>query len=372
MSTRYKELFSIRCRHAYFSDGRCPVLELTPTSDCGRLIARYRCLFRAGTVYYGDEGGENLLQSFDETVPFKFSLTSTWPDLDRCTDSPLDPVVRPDKSVYYFSNAREERATPGAEELLLHPPGLASANGPLPVETAQFVHVFEQAVSASDLRLFDGLGCPVAWKGADLLGEPVKSVSLDLQGVRPGRYSIAAKGSERYEFYLSFPAAPKVWGLVDIFLGGRASAKNVPEACRLIDEDGKIRGPLSFVILLNARRSFWRYLVVNQPGSNRSYDNFRIVTGSPIGSKESAPVIEFRDPVRTKINGTDCWMFESRTEMDLCEKPSEHYELCLRSTGRVADGVASFALPYASPQNTLLEQTDAGAHRVCSDIYVNL
>src|SRR5262249_54554970 len=90
MTMQYAALFRIECLHGYFGGGPCRSLVLTPTEDCRALLERYRMLFRQSTggavIHAPLQSPPDLLQQFDESVPFTFRLISTEAALDSYTE----------------------------------------------------------------------------------------------------------------------------------------------------------------------------------------------------------------------------------------------------------------------------------------------
>lgn len=363
MTTQYRELFRIRCRHGYFADQRCRVLALTPTAECNRLLDRYRCLFRAaadgGAVYCGEQNGQNMLRLFDETTPFAFALDNRDPAFETFTEMDSGRTGAPAESLYYFSNAREYvDIADERERLLLHPPGNAFTGGRLPVRPARFVYGFPKG--EAKLQLFDAFQRQV-WNSDKPAGD-----------IGPGCYQLRTNGGNAYDFYLS-AAAARHWGLVEIFAGGPALAKTLPENCQVLDAKGIFCAGQSFTISMEARRSFWRYYIVSGSTADRMYDGYRIVADPPrSGKTKSGEGIVFSAPVRQKVGDKDAWVFESTTPIPLSEIPGDRHEFTLRSDGRTGGGVSSVTLPYGQPANTRLENGPRGGQCMWSEVYVYL
>jgi hypothetical protein len=376
VTTKYKELFQIQCRHGYFADHRCRALELSPTEQCGRLLDRYRCLFRAtaggGAVFYGEDDGQSLLRRFEEATPFTFFLTNPDRQLATITEIGTDQTGAPAESLYYFNNLRENAATvDGVQTLLLHPAGDAFAGGPLPIRPAQFVCPLARTVRAAKLELFDALQREI-WNSQTPAGETA-SVSLNLSNVASGRHQLRVNGEDAYDFYLSDMAAAKHWGLIEIFAGGPAMAGIVPKRCQVLDENGGPQAPGPFTIALKPRESCWRYYIISQSTADRTYDGYQIVGGAPrAGKTNGSASIAFSPPTQQEVNGKDAWVFESINPIPLYEVPGDQHEFNLKSNGRADGGAGPAALPYGRADTTRLEHGPDGKPRMCSEIFVYL
>lgn len=318
MASRYTELFRLQCRHDYFADGVCHLLEATPTAQCRRQLDRYGGIFRpipgGGVVCFDDR---NLLRLFDETTPFAFSLTGPAATLAACTDPGTAPAMPPSDGLFYFSNL--------AGQTLLHPTGAPFAEGALPVQSPR------AAARAETVT--------------DMLGNRLPA---DLGALPEGRYRWPEDGGD---FYLSgLPAAAR-WGVAEIFFRG---AGDIPKA------------PTVYAIALAARRSVWRYHIVSQSAVDRTYGDYRIA-GTPISGAAGGP-IDFAAPVTESIGGKAAWMFESSVPIALRQYPADHYAFTLRRNGSETGGIA---LPYADSATTRLIE-DAKGVRACSEIFVYL
>lgn len=312
MATRYTELFRIQCRHDFFADGLCHMLELTPTAACLRQLERYGGLFRkipGGGVICFDQ--RDLLRLFDETTPFAFALTGPGAAISGCTDMGTAPATSPAAGLFYFGNL-------GTGETLLHPPGDPFAGGALPVLSRR--------------------SAPRAETLSDMLGNQLPA---NLGTLPEGRYRWPDDGGD---FYLSDVSPAARWGVAEIF---------PPKA------------PAAFAIALTARQSYWRYHIVSQSAVDRAYGDFRI-TGIPAAGATGSPVA-FAAPVQEQIGGKTAWMFESSAPIALRQYPGDHYAFTLVRSG-AENGIA---LPYGDPATTRLIQ-DAGGARVCSEIFVYL
>lgn len=334
MATRpYLELFRIECRHEYFSGGLCPLAQIQPTSRCIRMLERNACLFRTapgtGSVYSSDP---ELLKTWDETGPFGFVVTAAADQLVRCTE--INSTAPPDTTLWYFSN------TTVREDKLLHADG-----GPF----AKALPIVTRPPATRDSATFDMLGNEVRY------AEP------------EGGYSTRMPGGKTYDFYLTSASPARIWGAIEVFpTDGRLSPP--PLLPGGADEPGSKEAV--FTISLPARRPFWRYYIVSQSPSDRSYEGHQIESAPPRGGKSNGePTWEFSGSQPRDLNGRPAWVFESKAPIPMCKYPAERGQFVLKGRG----GEPPIALPYAQPENVRLERTrDGGAPRACSEIFVYL
>jgi hypothetical protein len=325
LSSAYKELFRIECSHGYFPGGLCPILEVTPTSRCARLLQRNRFLFRGsagiGSVYHSDP---EFLKTFSETSPFGFVLAAPAMQLTQCTEM-NEPAASPDAHVWYFSNLVKR------DDNLLHTPGRPFEDGALPVRRRP--------------------PSPIAGKSdalIDMLGNPVPNPEEE------GRYQLKAAAAGQSDFYLSTIAPPERWGVVEIF----------PPSGSIWSQ------PVIFTISLPARASIWRYYIVSQSPADRAFDQHHIETSPRRGAKSNGVrPVEFTAPQPRNLNGKAAWVFESTELIPLCQYPAERGGFLLKGDGPFP----GIPLPHAQVENTRLERNaESGAVRACSEIFVYL
>ncbi|WP_420238196.1 hypothetical protein ACOBR2_00880 [Telmatobacter bradus] len=353
MSTQYNAIFEVQCRHAYFASGICPALQWIPTSDCQRLLQRYGCLFRntsGGGVVFRD--ANSPWQNLSELAPLNFALMDTGGQLTSCTEMGSAPSVAPDLNVYAFSNAADygTETVDGNALQLLHSSGDAFTGNAIPAHPARFVYPLAQPMTSALVQIVDPLGNEV-WK---LQTSALAALSLDLRELNEGRYQLKINNADPYDFYLTGTAPAAVWGYVTIY------------PARLTNTDA---GPASFLLSLASRQSYWRYYIVSQSPTDRSYENSSITLAPPKGGKSSgSATVSFSAPTSQSLNGPPAWIFESADPIALYEYPADHYEVTLRNNSQSS----GTALPYARANTTRLMKDASGNVRYCSEIFVYL
>jgi hypothetical protein len=355
MTTNYKELFQIQCQHAYFGDGICRSLRMTPTAQCAALLSRYGCLLRPDVrgvaVYYPTEP---KWQSLSELKPLSFALTAIDGDVASFTDTGPAMPGAADATVFNFSNLTDsDRFSTGASEtILLHPPGDAFANSLVPVRSPRFTYTVTPSQNSAALQIVDPLGNLVWTQDSSTEGLP--SISIDLSNLSEGRYRLSSKGGTPYDFYMTATPAATVWAFIDIY------PARIPVGTQ---------SPATFVLSLNPRSSFWRYYIVSQSPSERTYQDYRIAFGSPSGAAPNGtPTISFSGPALQSVNGHPAWVFESDRPIPLYQYPGDHYALTLSGIGKNR----SIPLPYAQSNTTRLDRQRDGTVQYYSELFVHL
>lgn len=376
MRMRYSPLFSIECRHDYFSGAVCKPLSLRPTEDCLRLLDRYQGLFRATpsgcTVAFAIQDEIDFLALYSENAPFSFDLISADPHLLNYTD--VDRAAGAGvlaEQLYYFNNLGDAVDEAG-DRRLLHPRGLALAAGPLPVRARRFTHRLEHPAEVAGLSVIDTLTGDPVWRSAPV-APAARAVPIDLASLPDGRYRLREDERDAMAFYLSDAPSAGRWGVVDIYPGGPAMAGRVPESLRVLDDAGHPL-PKTFAIRLNNRATLWRYHIVNPNPDDHSYDGHQvegIFRRTPKQSDQQGAPIQFVEKAPMRVDGRPARVFESVQPIALYERPGDAHEFFFKANGQGERGGRAFRLPYATGESTRLEEID-GARRMVSEIYVYL
>jgi hypothetical protein len=389
MTTRisYQELFSLQCLHSYFSDGICHALSLWPTDECERLLRRYRLLYRpsrgGGTIYRGVQAGLEPLRDFAETTPFSFLLVCTDPLLGIYTDIDVSQAAPATDRVHYFSNRDSNQAhIDGQRVQLLHASGKPLQQPPLTLIPSQYTYRFDAPVRSATLQvLSDPLLSKLVWQ-QQTPAQQVSAWPIDLRGQLCGRYQLYVDGAVPQDCYLHDGRNARLWGMAEIFAGGRALAKHIPSDCQIVDASGQIL-PRKFVIAFAARATMWRYYIFD-PSQQRSTQQESEVLGLLRGAAVSiaagadaagagdagARQIQFtRKPGLVTLAGRQAIVFESQQRVALCQAPMDgSHVFTFKANG---SGARAVSLPIACPSATSLDAAADGV-RLCSEIFVYL
>lgn len=354
MTTNYKALFQVQCQHAYFSDGICRSLRMTPTAQCLALLSRYGCILRPdvrGVAVYGSS--EPKWQSLNELKPLSFALSVIDGDLASFTDTGSTVTGAADATVFSFSNVSDDDDSPNgaSETILLHPPGNVFANSLVPVQPSRFTYTAAAQNSAA-LQIVDALG-NLVWV-QDPSTQGLTSVAIDLSNLSEGRYRLNCGGDAPYDFYRTATPAAAVWAFIDIY------PARIPAGTQ---------SPATFLLSLSPRSSFWRYYIVSQSPVERSYQDYRILFSSPSGAATNGtPTISFSGPALQQVNGLPAWVFESEQPIPLYQYPGDHYALTLNGIGKNH----RIPLPFAQANTTRLDLRPDGTVQYYSELFVHL
>lgn len=375
MAMRYAPLFQVECLHGYFANRPCPVLTLRPTPACRQLLARYGCLFRpgpgGGMVAWASRDGENLMAAFDEAQPFSFDLISGDPHLLTYTQAEAAATLSPsplNESLHHFHNLGGHTADDGV--CLLHPPGQALSEAPLPVRPKRFTHSLEEPADQPRLEVVSLLGDAVVWQ-LQRADKAVRAIPLDLSTLPDGRYRLRIDGQDGSPFYLSDAGGAQRWGVLDIYPGGPAQAAQVPAAGQALDAGGQPQ-PKTYRIRLESRATTWRYHIVSPPAEPQAYAGYQVACLPRSTSRETArQAIDFKETAPTQLDSRPARVFESAQPIPLQEKPFEAYEMVFRPNGQGERSGKAFKLPFARVESTRVEMSGA-ERRMVSEVYVYL
>jgi hypothetical protein len=371
---RYTELFHIECLHAYFGGAACQSLVLSPTDGCRALMERYRMLFRGSAsgagVYAPVQSPPDLLEGFDEWLPFTFTLSNTEADLYSYTDLPSGPSAAPAETLFHFDNSADHQAEVfGSRRQLLHPIGDAFSGAAITVQPKLFRYMLPANVSTGILRVLEPFTSQTLWES------PVKNsgspLLLDLRELPEGRYTLAMETQELLKFYLSDRPAAQQWGVVSIYAGGSRQGPALLANCRVVDGAGMVT-PKTFTLALESRKTIWRYYVID-PAGKQDFGKYELTAtlrkSTPAEADAAADLSFSRLPDTVPIDGRSAWVFESRSPLPLLLSPSTEFSLTLRPNGNGKRGDRIVRLPYAQA-GSLVFKKGAGSREFCSEMFV--
>lgn len=370
---RYAELFRIECLHGYFGGAACRGLVLSPTDDCRALMERYRMLFRGsiggGAVYAPVQSPPDLLQGFDEWLPFTFTLINTEATLNSYTDLGAGESAAPAESLFHFDNSADQKAEVfGSGRQLLHPAGSPFTGAAIPVEPKLLHYMLPASASKGVLHVLEPLTDQALWES------PVHNSGgpflLDLRQLPEGRYTLAMENQELLKFYLSDRPAAQQWGTISIYAGGSRQAPALPTNCRVVDGAGMVT-PKTFTLALESRKTIWRYYVID-PAGKQDFGRYELMATSRksmTAEADTAADLRFsRLPDTVPIDGRTAWVFESQSPLPLLQSPSTAFSLMLRPNGNGKRGDRAIRLPYAQAGSLVFK--GEGPRQFCSEVFV--
>lgn len=239
------ELFCISIDHGYFPPGYPPPLTLTPSAACRVLLDQYGLLFRAlpgGAAVYASDPAR--LRQFDSLEPFAFEL--------RCADTALLNYTEIDLTQFGWHLAGSALASSS-----FYCDNLSDGGGALlPVFTDSVLPVQSMArlqrlaSQAGCVRLLDTLRNTLVWH----------SDAKHAVAPTEGRYTLQVHGDPDATIWLDSTRGTRRWGSIAIYLGGAAQSPYLPDACVVLDAEGKLT-PRHYRMLLQPRHTVWRYHV---------------------------------------------------------------------------------------------------------------
>lgn len=342
--SRYRLLFALDVRHAYFSSGWCDGVRVRPTPDCERLMRRYRLLFKPtaqGAEVYFDEAAQQRgmpgsLRPFDARESLSFTLESAFSPLVNYTAIDARPRAAPGVSLYAFDNVGGGNATfDGVVYPLLHPLGRPFALGALACVPRRFR--FQADAPVSQVTVRDAVSGAVVL-GPRALAPPTKQVALALPHASEGRYILSAPGAADWPFFLTDAQVTGVFAMATIH---PRAADAQASAAPCIDANGGVDAR-RYTIVLDARSVTWRYLIV--PHAAQASEGWRIDAAWRRAARDDTadPPGFVRADAPAKVGERDAVMFTSTRALRVAERPGDVMTLKLDG-GRLPDPVA---LPF--------------------------
>ncbi|HEY2495498.1 MAG TPA: hypothetical protein VGK24_00385 [Candidatus Angelobacter sp.] len=371
---RYTELFRIECLHGYFGGAACRSLVLSPTDGCRALMERYRMLFRrsdgGARVYAPVQSPPDLLEGFDEWLPFTFTLSNTEAALNSYTDLASGESAAPAETLFHFDNSADYQAEVfGSRRQLLHPIADPFSGAAITVQPKLFRYMLPASASKGVLHVLEPLTGQVLWES------PVQNSEgpflLDLRQLPEGHYTLAMENQELLKFYLSDRPAAQQWGAISIYAGGSRQAPALPTKCRVVDGADMIT-PKTFTLALESRKTIWRYYVID-PAGKQDFGRYELMATprkSMTAEADTAVDLRFsRLPDTVPIDGRTAWVFESQSPLPLLQSPSTEFSLMLRPNGNGKRGDRVVRLPYAQA-GSLVFKKGARSREFCSEVFV--
>jgi hypothetical protein len=309
----YQRLFQICIRHEYYARGHAgdALFQTTPTR---RTAARLAAL---GMIFRVERDGFSVLcdtaqpwqaraQAEEPTEPLSFDVVCTEPHFVSITAIDLD--TNPRSTPFHFSNRVPGRPAP--------------------------------PVTASNGR-----------DGARTAPRPSVPLGAELRRDAPPAALIRASSDFR----------PIPIAVIDIFLG----AGDSPGACPMPSVDGPHDASVvSYDVVFEARRTYWRYHIVSQAGSG-PLDNLTIDPAMFLG-----PFPE------TLINGDEGHRFLSKEPIGLASLSDARWSLHGRRRARMTrDAMLVERLPVPAARHVCLLTADERellgvADGVCAEMFV--
>jgi hypothetical protein len=370
---RYIELFRIECLHGYLGGAACRSLVLSPTDGCHALMERYRMLFRGsaggGVVYAPVQSPPDLLQGFDEWLPFTFMLSNTEATLNSYTDLGSEESAAPAESLFYFDNSADQQAEVfSRRRQLLHPAGSPFTGAAITVQPKLFRFMLPSNASKGVLHVLEPFTGQTMWESPVQNSEG--SFLLNLQQLPEGRYTLALENQELLKFYLSDRPATQQWGAISIYAGGSRQTP-LPANCQMLNAAGTVT-PKTFTLILESRKTIWRYYVID-PAGRQDFGKYELTAtlrkSTPAEADEATGLRFNRLPDTVPINGHTAWVFESQSPLPLLQSPSTEFSLTLRPNENGKRWSRAIRLPYAQAGPLVLKKGQ-GLRQLCSEVFV--
>jgi hypothetical protein len=338
------------------------------------MMERYRMLFRGSAgdavVYAPVQSPPDLLEGFDEWLPFTFTLSNTEAALNSYTDLGPGESAAPAETLFHFDNLADHQAEVfGSLRQLLHPIGGPFTGAAITVQPKLFRYMLPANASKGILQVLEPFSGQTLWETpVQNSGSPVL---LDLRQLPEGRYTLAMEAQELLRFYLSDRPAARQWGVISIYAGGSRQGPALPANCRVVEGTGIVT-PKTFTLALESRKTIWRYYVID-PAGMQDFGKYELTAtlrkSTPAEADAAADLRFSRLPDTVPIDGRTAWVFESQSPLPLLQSPAAEFSLTLRPNGNGKRGDRVVRLPYAQAGSLVFKKGE-GARQFCSEVFV--
>lgn len=260
----YKTLVKLTFKHDYYSKGLSSDFSVIPSTDCKKLLAKNRLIFKDtgyGMVIMGDavKDGSNYKLKYDiqSDIKLTFALKLKNRLFFNFTDIPikLDPT-----KIFYFNNLTNHAS---AGQLFLinknEIPKTSSNNALLTFSSGYYHYSYPYAgpdpVRVGTLSFMDdGFSVDQEAKKSD----NTCNFYYDLKPYSPGRCRFTVDGVTENFYSLNELAKEQIFGIVEIFI-----KNSVPAAYRFLDSNFRI-SLKEYIIPFTNRSTVWRYFVYDK------------------------------------------------------------------------------------------------------------
>lgn len=258
----FNPLFTVQILHKYYTDGICPDLIITPSSDTQLALKEYNMVWRQ---YINMLTIGMLTDASNNTLPFQtvlpnqrltFLLQNKNPLFFNFTDLPLEDV---NGNVLYFTNRNNNLvggipylSAPGAA-------GLVSAKDFLLLAGNVFDYALSPSLASGTVNIKDFYtGTALGSQNFTFAGLQ-NSVPVDLSALDTGKYVLSITGQTPYTvYYCSDFTGNNYCGVIDIF-----NDSTVPAAYRIFNKTTKKFTSPAFQISFPDRPTIWKYILLN-------------------------------------------------------------------------------------------------------------
>lgn len=279
---KYKPLFDLEIQHNFYSSGKCPDLEIVPTTNCQTLIKSLGLRFlptgfggklfsRVATV-----GNKDFIKNpVPDNTKFSFVLRLKKNVFGNFTNLNLK---KPATSHYYFNNLVNNISSNGFPLLIADITAKIVTDKDLLLFVSNvfsFMHTSTAATQNSELKFIDS---NESFTQSLSNNKNIFNFTYDLNKSSGGRVKLFIEGVEKaFGFVADAENYSGLFGVIEIFY-----RKNLPAAYQFQQADNSINTKF-YKIVFSVRSTRWRYIITKKFNNAVSSVSVAKTSGTPIG-----------------------------------------------------------------------------------------
>ncbi|MCF7829385.1 MAG: hypothetical protein K9N46_09045 [Candidatus Marinimicrobia bacterium] len=316
MDIRFEELIRLQINNDFYQQGYGDDFEILPAPGTQQVLTDYGLLFRkipGGVVvlYEMEPSGTSPLRPISEPTCFRFLLRNRSRNLYHYTNLPLEDIPN---SIFHLHNLQDNQQD---GELLLTSDLSAkylTEDDRVALRPQWFEYTFTATGTTAQVRVLDFFGETVREFRVNKQDGTFR-VPVDLRAHPTGRYRLLVNAAQELDFYTGVSLAGQgYFGIIELFRD-----EEVPAPYRFTDGSGAAQ-PKTYVINLQRRVTYWKYLVVLQYRAGVDPEDLSIL--------HPDDGVDFNRQVPTvSSGGATVVPFISSTPLQLREQPTPGIQL---------------------------------------------
>jgi len=265
MEIIFDKLFAVDLHHYYYESACAENLLVLPTHECQKKLGDYGLHFRTTrrgfTVFYevirGDEQRPYPLRPIETDEKFTFMLTAKDPYLLNMSDLPLDLTA---DHIFYFTNLKaniqESRLLISADTT--H--GYVSNDDAIGLRPLSFEYRYQTLADQVVFTATDEWAHTLFTINKEVINGHAACL-IDLTPFGPGKYALSINGVEAERFYAGNKMVfqKNAFAVIDLY-----RHPSVPTTYRFTDHGNNDSTPKTYTIMINNRKTFWKYFFVHK------------------------------------------------------------------------------------------------------------
>ena len=294
----WDKLASVQCHHEFYHDGKGKDFQFLPTNKTSVLFKNYKAFFKSvdnGFMIFCDNSQFTRIHALKKVTDHK--LTFLIKNKNNLLANYTNLSFNHFNEVFYFSNLTINKSN---NKLLLHEKDYMLDQKKIRIYSPFQVLKFNEIFKGN--KLVDHRGNEI--KREFWYEQRFDMHVVKLRGLREGKYSFI-NGKETNDFYVMDYVKEPVWGILDIHL------YDLPKEGDFMQKNTIV--PIQYEINLQARSTFWKYLII---GQNKELE----LDLNEAKISYNGEDVAFTKPTKVTLsNGIEAFSIESKKPMELKE-----------------------------------------------------